>query len=162
MSKKSIFCVASLLGSTLLATSSHAADDKTYAGASCHDAVWADGNLGSGAIWAGTRMNTSATNELTVLCPLVRDTSQISSGTLKVYDRHPTRDVHCWLFFEIAIGETVYRYDDYEKTSSYGPQVKTLSFGAVTGGESYYAQCELPRTSDGMASHIAMVKIREP
>lgn len=164
MSKRAFIGIAGLLGSALLcANDSHASDDKWYAGASCNQALWADDTGPSAATrWNGTMANTSATHEVTVLCPLVRDSAQISSATFKVYDRHPTRDVHCWLFFEIAIGNQVFRMDDYEKTTSYGPQVKTLSFGAVTGGESYYAQCELPRTSSGMASHIAMLKVREP
>jgi hypothetical protein len=163
MSKRTSLLISGILGSTLaFASIVSGAEYKAYPGAYCKQPIWLASDPGSPELWLTTLANASTTAELSLLCPLVRDSSYISSATIQVYDRHPTQDVHCWIFFEFASGADIFRFDDYEKSTGEGVGVKNLQFGTVQGGETYYAQCQLPRKVNGNSSHLASLIVHEP
>ena len=163
MSKKTRLLIAGILGSTLaFASVGSGAEYKAYPGAYCKQPIWNPGDLGIAQPWFTTLLNASTTAELSLVCPLVRDSSHISSATIQVYDRHPTQDVHCWMFFEFASGSDVFRFDEYKKTTGSGVGVKNLQYGTLQGGETYYAQCQLPRAHEGTFSDLAALVVHEP
>jgi hypothetical protein len=148
--------LAAVLGFTT--RDAHAVDGKTYPGMMCRTAP---GSAGSYQLHFGTVYNNSSTSELSLICPVVHDTGDISSATIKVWDRHPTIDVFCSVHFENVSGSSVFGSDLDDSSEGSSANIKTLTFGSQTGSDYTWVECTVPRSSSGAVSHIAEIDVVE-
>src|SRR5262245_5071712 len=116
MNKFSVIAIAALAaGLSLTSRDARALDGKTYAGLTCRAAPGSSGTYGT---YFGTVTNTSSSSELSLICPVVHDTGDISSATIKVWDRHPSLAVECTLHFEGVSGSSVFGSDEDQASAS--------------------------------------------
>jgi len=111
----------------------------------------------------GTVFNNSATSELNVFCPLVRDGGYILTARVNVFDRNTTIDVSCTLWHEQERGNNVFLVSSTVTSSGFADTYKSLKFsgpGFPVGGY-YYVTCSIPRADNGQVSHIASLTVIE-
>lgn len=157
ISKRLIAKLSVIAGLSLVSMNALAIDGKNYAGAECRQV--SGGSLG---FFGGTEYNASSTSELNLICPFVKDSTSVTSGTVTVYDRNPSIDVTCSIITEFNNSSgTFYNFANVA-SSGFGSAPQVLSFGALPGNEYYYATCSLPRSSSGNVSHIASFVVNEP
>ncbi len=144
----------------LSAVQVHAVDGKNYPGSLC-------------VRWSGTSTpvynfsaigNPSATTELRVDCPVVKDASNIQSGWVLVVDQHDNDGIGCNL-------NSLYRsgggYAGWSTpwVSSVGrsDDAQPLGFGSVGSNNltHYYYSCRIPPTDAGRISYITSYHVRE-
>lgn len=157
--------VLAVAATMMLASSdAGAVDTKWFPALSCVKDTFFSGE--SMTNWNGTIVNPSSTTGLHVKCPLVRDGTQINSASIQVFDRTPgigSGFAACQINYEFASGASVFWGSSIHDASD-GPMtnVQTMTYGALTGGDYYYADCFLPRTGPLGASHLVRFSIVEP
>ena len=138
----------------------HALDGKNYPGSMC-------------VRWAGTSTpvynfsaigNPSATTDLRLDCPVVKDAASIQSGWVRVIDQHYNDDVGCSLnSFYRSEGGYVGWWTPWVSSSGSSPNPQHLGFGSV-GANSlthYYYSCRIPPTYAGNISYITSYHVTE-
>ena len=157
ISKKTITRLAIFAGLGLVTSTSFAVDDKRYPGADCRQI--------SGGIYnffGGTVFNSSTTSALGLMCPFVKDSAGVTSGSVTVYDRHPSQDISCTIFSELNNASGNFFTSAAVTSSGFGSAPQVLGFGALPNNEYYYATCTLPPSSAGNVSHLASFVVNEP
>lgn len=149
--------LAVIAGLASMSVNARAADDKSYPGATCRQT-----SGGSLSFFGGTVDNASTTSTLNVICPFVKDSTSITSGSVTVYDRHPSADVTCQMITEFNNSSGTFFNFANVSSSGFGSAPQVLSFGALPGNQYYYATCAIPPISSGNVSHVASFTIVEP
>jgi hypothetical protein len=149
-----------------------AADGKGYGAVHCHSGNYATlnnvpGISGSVSLsqqlfyWYGTIYN-PWTYTQTLFCPLVKDTTGISSALFVAYDRHETEDVICRLSGEESTGANFWREVEQGETEGYGSSSQTIALPGISAGYDYYALgCSLPPKSGNNTSHLVSYDVQE-
>ena len=138
----------------------HAGDGKTYPGSLC-------------VRWSGTSTpiyefsaigNPSATTELRLDCPVIKDGANIASGWVGVVDRHYSDDVGCNLnsFYRSGSGYVLNSTPWIRSVGSSG-NAQQLPFGGVVANSltHYYYSCRIPPTYTGNISYITTYHVIE-
>jgi len=157
ISKQLITKLTMIAGLALMATNASAIDGKNYAGIVCRQT-----SGGAVGFFGGTVSNASTASELNLLCPFVKDSTSVTSGTVTVYDRNPSIDVSCSIITEFNNASGNFFNFASVTSSGFGSAPQVLGFGAIPGNEYYYASCSVPRISAGNFSHVASFVVNEP
>jgi hypothetical protein len=138
----------------------HALDGKNYPGSMC-------------VRWSGTSTpiynfsaigNPSATTDLRLDCPVIKDATNISSGWVRVIDQHYSDNVGCNLnSLYRSGGSYVGWWTPWVSSVGSSGNPQHLGFGSV-GANSlthYYYSCRIPPTYGGNLSYITSYNVTE-
>lgn len=152
--------LAALIGTFVGLSNAHAAYPTAYPGVTCHN-----NGGGSYVTWYGTVYNGSGSGELNVICPAIKQHTNVASATLQLYDRNSTVNVSCTLVNEYVTSSGAYNWSNTQTSSGYGSAYMNLTFsglGSSGGGtDHYYFNCTVPRAENGNVSHIVGYTINE-
>ena len=149
-------------GILMLATAqASATDSKQYPGAVCRQEYggvfgYYDGSVANGG-----------TDAMRLMCPLVRDATNINSAIVNVYDRNGDTDFECELNGETTYagwfsGTTLVTSTDTENGGGfYQSNFTTLHFGSIGTNDYYYLECTVPEVWNGNYSHLGSISVTE-
>jgi len=155
-----------VLFSALTCTSVFAQDGKVYPGASCHRE---SGSTSFRYTQKGSMVNTSATQDLWVICPAVNERLEhpINDGWVKVVDRHETEGFMCAAYSQSRNASSGWstQFSGWRYSSGANFNTQTLVFNGPFGFKNdvshYYVLCNIPPTFNGAASYISSYRIDE-
>ena len=153
-------CLALFSPMLCAGTASALGDGKDYPALICEK----DTARGIRARWAGTVSNTSTTEGLDLVCPFVRDSSWIESAFIQMFARSTIQDGFpgCEIHSELISGTSVFGSSEWEVTPLVNsPDVQTISYGTLSGGDNYYAVCFIPRVTVNGYSHLGRLFVGE-
>ena len=152
----------SLVAITMIASPLVFADTKIYAGADCdHHSGSTEYDRAGGGI-----RNKSASEQLVVMCPIVKDNMamRIGGGLLNAVDRHKDKNVRCTIY-------SAHR-TQLSNSSNQSPVVKTskspnypqeVPFAAIPNsgpGARHYMKCNIPPKGKNF-SYIVSYQVNE-
>lgn len=104
----------------------------------------------------GTIRNASTTQELQLLCPMIKeDDAMRPSLRVAYFDRHPTLNVSCTLIAQEFVGEDVFTFTNSNNSAGKADDsVGFFNVGVMPFSKVVTAECSIPRKVNGKYSHL--------